>query len=1042
MEKKEVYVLSVQHGLDSLTWASWIYLAAGLDVFFVDPARGNEETWALHRLAERMPVVFRDLTGDASFRQLGEEEKLFSGKQPDAQMLPEQLNSCFGMPKGLVTAPAASPSMCVYGAVLAVRLGYGFLPDHRLAGYPALATGQDSSFPVVVLDAREKYAQEKWVKNRPVHFINHEKECYRYLEESGQETNYLLILNSADLGPVPQDALSLSEMWVKGLSLLGTVLASYRRVGVFDVAQGHPEGRETEKRVQQFVQESGFKPEFQAILGGPGGIPFILQENKEIGASGEEGIRDLHLQLNHDLFYDVAEGRLFQSTPGGLSLQLLSTKYYSEMQRNQERQVLIAAVPHVETGIIFDSDRALIEGKLKPLLESAGHQVTLLTGKEAGNRQVASALAGADFFLYSGHGGPETLNTHQRFLTRGDLSDLPPLVAYASACSTISPRPNWLSVTEGQDWEAIQVPPRQVIGLSLVERGAVSYVGGATVEDFQFTNAVYSIFMESILLKGMSVGQALNETRNFAVLYTGILSQKAPEAYRLSKEGLANIIHQQILLGDPALVPYPEVQHHAKIQKNLSGQDQEYRLSLDIPPESWRRVRVPVQEKEPTRSYYRTRTMENMVPVDQDIISWGDFYPLAYDSQGVAERALMSGFLHLTLDLTPGEAPLHLELHRAEGREECLFCTGERVGPVDATAYWHNFVIPFLMLPPVSFDMKKGWPFVPEDRGDFLRVHWLVPVLVIDEIQRRAYQGEKMEFRLKTGPGKPLTGTVVHDSGEAGSFLLVQAVGQERGEQGRNTFAQAVCDRKGAFKLFCGPEDVFVTAEEQFPLYDLLGPFHPVKREFFPADFARAMDMQLARSRTGILRGRVLDTLTGEPIEDALVRVWRGKLDPCGYYVREGWVGEEIADTEGKFSFSLAEGEYLLSATACTESRRYKSKEISFTVCAGEERHEIYTLDRAASIKGKITFAGSFPPDLTMVLKRYPLKGKGETLSSAPVRRDGTYECLIGFQDRFCILIEKEGWQGIKDTNGDQGYRLAPEEILYRHYFFRTNDES
>jgi hypothetical protein len=49
-------------------------------------------------------------------------------------------------------------------------------------------------------------------------------------------------------------------------------------------------------------------------------FPLYLEKTGKIAPSGEEPVRDIHLQLNHDIFFDVAEGRLFQSNPGGLSL--------------------------------------------------------------------------------------------------------------------------------------------------------------------------------------------------------------------------------------------------------------------------------------------------------------------------------------------------------------------------------------------------------------------------------------------------------------------------------------------------------------------------------------------------------------------------------------------------------------------------------------------------------------------------------------------------------------------------------------------------
>lgn len=1028
-EKTAVYLLSVHSWPAGLTWVSWIYSAPGREAFFVDPAQGTAEVRALSRLAARMPVLFYDLTGDAAFGQMLSEEKNIP-VQAKADVLFEKPLPSFGLPKGIVTASPKSPGQCLHGAIFAVRLGYLFLPEDFLLLHRELLRGANTPVPLVYLGSREQ-AGDPGIEELAPAYLPDEEACFRYLAEHGLVPDYLLMLNSADLQAQEARDASLSAMWVKGLSLLGTILASYRNVFTMDIGQDRPDSREMETRANELVRHLGWKPAFQVLLGAPGALPFIIGENRELAPTGEEPVRDIHVQLNHDLFYDVAEGRLFQSTPGGLSLQLLSSKYYHKMERPQANQVLIAAAPHVESGIIFDSDQALIEGRLKPLLEEAGHQVTLLTQRDASLRQVAQALPGADFFLYSGHGSQKSFNTHGRFLVREDLPELPPLVAYASACSTMSIRPDLFSPTEGLDWEEILIPPRQVIGLAMVEKGALCFIGGATTEDFQFTSSVYSLFFESLLLKGMSVGAALNETRNFVSLYVATLHQKAPEAYSLSKEGISNIIHQQILLGDPALVPCPKIREDSAAYQRVSMRGEEYEIVGEILPRRWKRVKAAITEKAPTQAYYRTRAVEYFAPLIPDIISWGDFYHLAFDCGGISEKAVMSVFWHLQVDLPPGQAPEKLALVSVAGRGQCLCCGKEFEGEKDLTRFWQDFVLPYQMLPPVKLDMKKGWPFTWEDRGDTLRIHWLVPVLVIDEKNRRGYFGEKIRFQLKTMPGKYLSGKVMDPAGAAGRSLLVKA------NQG---LTQAVCDGRGEFRILCGKEDTSVEIEESFPLYHLLENYTPLEKEVHFFGTEREREIKVKKAGMSLLKGKVLDTRTGDPIPDALLRVWRGKPDPCGYPLREGWAGEVRTDQQGSFSLPLAPGAYLLYFAAQQGSCRYKSKEVTLALGEREERYEIYSLDRAGVVKGKVVFAGRFPPGPTLVLKKYPLKEQGETLTSVPLRNDGTYECLVSFQDRFCITIEKEGWQGIRDTNSDQGYQLAPEEILSRDYFLDILD--
>ena len=67
---------------------------------------------------------------------------------------------------------------------------------------------------------------------------------------------------------------------------------------------------------------------------------------------------------------------------------------------------------------------------------------------------------------------------------------------------------------------------------------------------------------------------------------------------------------------------------------------------------------------------------------------------------------------------------------------------------------------------------------------------------------------------------------------------------------------------------------------------------------------------------------------------------------------------------------------------------------------------------------------------------RFPEKDGGEILVSTPVQPDGSFSCLVGFQDRFYVWIEEEGWQAIKDYNRGRGYKIPPGEELLLDYTF------
>jgi hypothetical protein len=114
--------------------------------------------------------------------------------------------------------------------------------------------------------------------------------------------------------------------------------------------------------------------------------------------------------------------------------------------------------------------------------------------------------------------------------------------------------------------------------------------------------------------------------------------------------------------------------------------------------------------------------------------------------------------------------------------------------------------------------------------------------------------------------------------------------------------------------------------------------------------------------------------------------------------------------------------------------KRYKSGRWAVEIERGQEQYRIFTLDEAVVIRGRVAYEGTAPPEPAVIaVKKYPRKA-GETLVKMPVKRDGSFECLVGFQERFIIVLEEEGWLDCEDTNNGQGYRLKPGEILERNF--------
>lgn len=1045
MERTEIYLVSVKEWIHCLQISAAVYSKAGREVFLINPDSLNEDLESLALLGKRLPVDMFDCTGDPALKlALENKEGLsFKGVLPGPGAGLDQISLIFGRPKGLVCAPADDPSRCLQAAVMAVRLGFYFLapqsgdalsasglPDepliwlgpHREPVNPAAAT--------ICLDGAAAMAD--------------------YLKQAGCPVDYLVLVNSADLTKPTLQGRCLGELWVQGLSLFGVTLASYRNAFLLDAAQALPDPGRIESMVNDCVRQAGLSLKYQAVVASPGAIPFFYEEKKNIGETAEEMVRDIHVRLNDDLFFDLAEGRLFQHNPGGLSVQLISTKRYGQIRAaaaaGASREVLIVGSPHVESGIIFATDDSIISAQLLPLLKQTENKVKLLIGEEAHHQKICAALLSADIFLYTGHGGPESLHTHGRSLTRYALPALPPLVAYASACSTLGLVPHWYSLTEGAAWQGIPVDSREVIGLSFVEKGALCFVGGATIEDLQYSSSIYGIFMEALLIKGLSVGEAVKETRNFISLYASTLLQKAPPAYEKYRWSTANAIHQQLLLGDPAFIPAEEKNAATALPLDTAHSANRIRLIVYIPKERWRRSKAVVNEKEPSKKYYRSRNVEMISPYGQDVINWGDCYRIAPDADEISDNAVISSLLHLKLTLPPDTMPVRLSLIDAQaGPGECLLCGQEAPPPALSTLdRARRFKLPYLMQPPLELDMREGWAFTVEQQEDLSVAHWLAPLLLIDEYARSAYPLERLIFEMETAPRRICRGVVeCAPIPERNSPCLVVA-GLPRSESGELTEtgkalavhcqSMALTGSGGAFTISCSG-DAVLSVEQHYPLYELPGPYLPYDRQNWPAGEASPrLILTPGPPEPGFLQGRLYDSRSGSPLCGALVRAFRGEIDPVGDPLVEAFAEEATAGTQGDFTLKLPAGKYLLYAAAPAGGKRYKSGRWAVEIERGQEQYRIFTLDEAVVIRGRVAYEGTAPPEPAVIaVKKYPRKA-GETLVKMPVKRDGSFECLVGFQERFIIVLEEEGWLDCEDTNNGQGYRLKPGEILERNF--------
>ena len=151
----------------------------------------------------------------------------------------------------------------------------------------------------------------------------------------------------------------------------------------------------------------------------------------------------------------------------------------------------------------------------------------------------------------------------------------------------------------------------------------------------------------------------------------------------------------------------------------------------------------------------------------------------------------------------------------------------------------------------------------------------------------------------------------IRDRVSAGSAARPAGDGGAGPEKLDRIMARALTRPGGSFSVKCAAAANALTIDGQFPLYDILEPYRAFKKEIWPLRLPEPVCAEPENAVTGKIHGRVLDAATAAPLPGALVRAWRGVLDPSGDLMTEGFAGEARAGADGAFTLTLPAGEYL-----------------------------------------------------------------------------------------------------------------------------------
>lgn len=983
---QRLFVLDYTRGyLPTLLLASAAYAREGGDALLIDPARDAAiVAAAIDRFHPAEVLAMNGLPPGAQPDGYGPVVRTLPAEMPAilSYLVAEELHDA----PGAVLFPAHSPSWAIKAAALAARRGYIAWPVEEAAGF---ALAAPPGVEVLVVGEAPGNLQDS-LHGRPWRHLAGDRAIAAYLAQQAGGVDYVIQINSADLQPPGYHEEGLAGCWTPGLSLLAPILASFRPALVLDARSPRPDARSIEATLNQKVRDVDLHPRYLCILASPGAVPFIHEPLIERADGAEEPTRDLHLRLDDDLFFDCAEGRIYALSTGRAALQVLTVRHYASLQGDWRERALLAAAPHRLNQPGFAEDEALVRTQLDSLTRAAGLQPVTLTGRDCRPERLAAELAGSGLFFCGGRATQLELSTHGRGLLAEDLPDLPPLVAYASACSTLRPRPFLTTADGGYSFSSEPVPAGEVIGLAFVERGAVAFVGALTSMGGLFRTPMCEAFFQAMLLRGEPLGEALRAARNAALLQAQLLNQHNRAALRPHKRRLAESVGQLLLLGDPAFAPYAGVAGAPSIIAQVAAQDETLTATVAVPDAFWQR-----------------RT--------------------------VAEAG---GPVHLWADLPAGRAAVAVLLEQAElTPPECLACGRPGLPPDDPVGALNRFSLPLRAgQPPVPFDCSAGWPFaVEERRGGGLRIHWLVPAAVLHERAGTAMRLRRAQFRIVLAPAVRVEGRLDPPAGlrlPANLLITVAAPGRDG-----TAVAQGIADADGRFRLRLPAGEWPVRVGAPFPVYDF--GFHAspglrlggdVRLSVSPDREGALVSLRLEAGRAGTLLGTVVDLATGKALENAAVRVWQGGR-AGGHSFANALAAELRTDPVGRFRVDVPAGEYLVTVHNRNE-HSYFPAEAAATVHAGRTTPVVLALEPGAIVRGRVTYQGPVRPRRAQIRVTEPEGRPPGAIHTGTVRRSGAYEVLVPTGRPFALSIHPEGFRAWRDDQGGQGFWLAAGEVL------------
>ena len=276
MGSKTIHIVPLNPWLTCMTAAVWISRKQGHEVFIAD-------MYGMAAKDVHMERLLQETAADSDIQVQKAEEWMF-----DDILTISRMEQIFGTPPGIVFAAADSLTHCLQGAVLAIRLGWGFYPLTRQSISP-----EDVLFfagiEKVFLGTAEDLLPLQLMPDACPAVLSGYDDIYRFMQSHLLPVDYLVTVNTADLW------METGSGYAAGVSMNSLMLAAFRDVFLYDADTAACDPVQLEHEVNRQVSALGLSVSYHCIMASPAAIPFIYGEILELETCAEEPVRDIYI---------------------------------------------------------------------------------------------------------------------------------------------------------------------------------------------------------------------------------------------------------------------------------------------------------------------------------------------------------------------------------------------------------------------------------------------------------------------------------------------------------------------------------------------------------------------------------------------------------------------------------------------------------------------------------------------------------------------------------------------------------------------------